>query len=93
MDTIWIVSAWLIGLLGCIGFYSASRHQRWRARPLPARPTRMVASLLILVSFIMHLQVMYAVPAVFMFLAFTMVALAVLPYVGVAFVIFKRTEQ
>lgn len=79
-------AAFLAGLAlvlgGCLAFYLAAPNQRWRARPLPARPARVAAALLLAGGLLALLRALQAVPAVFVLLTWMMLLWVLLPYLG-----------
>lgn len=84
MRTPAFVIALLLGALACVCFYSASKRQRWRAVPLPAGPTRALGGLLSWGSLVAFDHSMGFVPAVLSFIAWHVLLLVPLSYVGAA---------
>jgi len=69
-------------LLGCCGMYQGSPNQRWLAASWPARPTRVLSTLLLALGWLSLAQVMSFLTATFVFLTALMLTLSVLPYIG-----------
>jgi len=82
MSSLSIALALLFALLGCGALYLASPNQRWRAKPLPAWPTRLSASLLLLASLCAFTRTLGGVSAVYTFGSWVMLLLVALPYLG-----------
>ncbi|MDP5239638.1 hypothetical protein Q9Q94_08860 [Uliginosibacterium sp. 31-16] len=72
----------LLTLAGGLAIYLASPHQRWRARPLPARPARVGGSVLLAIAFIALSQPLQGVVAAFTLLTWLMLLWIALPYIG-----------
>lgn len=78
-------------VLGCLGIYAASPHQRLWARPWPQRPSRAVGAALLLSALLLLAQDMQRLTTVFVFVTTLMLVFLVLPYIG-AFLHGRRTR-
>ena len=77
--------ALLILCLGCTAIYLASPNQRWLARPLPGRISRIArlgGFLLLALGWLALRQTLQAVTASFFFLTFLMLVFSLQPYIG-----------
>lgn len=72
----------LLALAGCLSLYLASPNQRWRAAPLPARPARGAAALLLPAALFLLLLQMQVAAAAFTLSVWVMLLLVALPYGG-----------
>lgn len=77
-----LLMALLPALAGSICLYLSSANQRWRSRPLPAVPARLVALALILFSLSVLWLNTQPVVAVFMLCGWLMLFLVALPHVA-----------
>jgi len=82
MHTLDVPLALSVAAMGCAFFYLSSPHQRWLAKPLPARPARAVAGCLSLAGLYTCTRAMDIVPAAFTFVTWVMLLLVVFPYLG-----------
>lgn len=76
-------AAWLLTASGSLALYLASRHQRWLPRPLPARPARIAAALLLLAALALLLGSLQTPAALYVYVTALMLFLVAWPFVGV----------
>jgi hypothetical protein len=82
-----VASGLLLALAGCTAFYLASPQQRWRAAPLPARPARLAAGVLLIAGMAALCQALQPLTATYVLLIWVMLLLVLLPYVGALLVL------
>ncbi|MBT1065468.1 hypothetical protein KJY73_17915 [Bowmanella sp. Y26] len=73
-------SAFLLSLCGCVLFYLSLNNQQWLTRPLPNRPWRWLAWLVLGLSFAAWMWVIDAKAGFFAALVCAMLLLGLLPF-------------
>ncbi len=74
--------ALVLSLGGCLGLYLSSRHQLLLDRPLAARPSRWLGTLLLLSAYPLLCGSLQPLVAVYVLFAWTTLLLMLLPYLA-----------